>query len=135
MDSGILDVLHDPADDHSLAVRDRVDIALKRILEEAIDQDRSFLGDSRRGREVFLERVCVVDDLHRAATEHVRRAHEHRIADSLRRLQCFREARCRAVRRLVQPEIAGDVLETPAVLGDVDRVGRRTENLDTGASA
>ena len=41
----------------------------------------------------------------------------------------FVDARRRAVRRLRESELARDLLEAPSILGDVDRVGRRAENL------
>jgi hypothetical protein len=41
VNAGLLDVLHDPADDHAAAVvGERVDVDLGRVLEELVDQDR-----------------------------------------------------------------------------------------------
>ena len=36
--AGVLDVLHDPADDHAVAVGERVHVGLERVLEEAVDE-------------------------------------------------------------------------------------------------
>ena len=44
MDAGALDVLHDAADDDRLAVGDRVDVDLDRVLEILVDQQRCALG-------------------------------------------------------------------------------------------
>ena len=38
MDAGLLDVLHDGADVDVLAVAERVDVDLDRVLEEAVDE-------------------------------------------------------------------------------------------------
>ena len=38
--AGLLDVLHDPADPHGLAVAERVDVDLDRVLEEVVEEDR-----------------------------------------------------------------------------------------------
>ena len=39
--AGLLDVLHDPADRHALAVAQRVDVDLDGVLEEAVEIDGS----------------------------------------------------------------------------------------------
>ena len=76
---GVLDVLHDAADHDALAVGDRVDVGLERVLEEAVDEHRPVLRHARRAcRSSPRSDGCVVHDLHRAAAEHVRRPHEHR---------------------------------------------------------
>ena len=46
VDPGLLDVLHDPADPDVLAVAQRVDVDLDRVLQEAVEEDRR----GRRGR-------------------------------------------------------------------------------------
>ena len=78
VDAGVLDVLHDAADHDARAVGDRVDVALERVLEEAVDEHGPLFRHARRRREVLLERRRIVHDLHRASAEHVRRPHEHR---------------------------------------------------------
>ena len=42
MHAGLLDVLHDCADLHRLAVAERVHVDLNRVLEEAVDQQHLF---------------------------------------------------------------------------------------------
>ena len=39
MNAGLLDVLHDRADDGDLAVRDAIDIDFDRVFEKTIDED------------------------------------------------------------------------------------------------
>ncbi len=43
VDAGLLDVLHDPGDVDLLAVAERVDVDLDRVLEEAVEQQRVLL--------------------------------------------------------------------------------------------
>ena len=43
VDAGLLDVLHDPGDVDLLAVGERVDVDLDRVLEEAVEQQRVLL--------------------------------------------------------------------------------------------
>ncbi len=76
VDSRFLHVLHHGCDVDLLAVAERVDVELDRMLEEAIDERRP--GHPAKRRD---DLVLAVAHPHRAPTEHVRRAHEHRIAD------------------------------------------------------
>ncbi len=130
---GLLDVLHDAADDHGAGrVGDGVDVELERVLEELVDQDRVLRRGVDRLRHVAIERRHVVDDRHAAAAEHVRRAHDDREADPWRHLARFFARRRGAARRLRDLEIRQQRGEALAVLGEVDRVGRRAENPDAG---
>ena len=128
MDAGLLDVLHDRADVRVLAVGERVDVDLDRVLEEAVDE--------RAPVDVRVERVDDllrrVADAHRAAAEHVRRAHEHRVADAVR-------DRVRLGRRLGDPPLRAahaerleQRAEALAILGEVDRLERRAEDAEAG---
>ena len=122
MHPGLLDVLHHGRDIRLLPVAERVHVDLDRSLEEPVDEHAltaaSSLGDG----------ALVVTDLHVAAPEHVRRAHEHRVADRLR-----------DVGRLLRPvrhgpggdgdvELVAERSEPFAVLGEVDGVERRPED-------
>ena len=46
VDAGLLDVLHDPADPDVLAVAQRVDVDLDRVLHEAVEEDRALRADA-----------------------------------------------------------------------------------------
>ncbi len=48
VDAGVLDVLHDAADDAACAVRDGVHVGLEGVLEEAVDEHRVSGGHARR---------------------------------------------------------------------------------------
>ena len=81
VDAGLLDVLHHAAEEELVAVEDRVDVDLDRVVDEPVDQHRVLGADLGRPVDVALERPVVVHDLHAAAAQHVRRAHQHRVAD------------------------------------------------------
>ena len=66
----------------SLAVADRVDLDLL-ALEVLVDQDRLALRQLRASADVAQQLRRVLDDLHRAAAEHVAGPHQHRVADLL----------------------------------------------------
>ena len=82
--AGLLDVLHDAADQHVLAVADRIDVHLDGDVEEPVEQHRAVVGHLHRVVHVGAQVVLVVDDFHGAAAEHVGRPHHQRKADLAR---------------------------------------------------
>ena len=142
MDAGLLDVLHHAADDHVVAVGDHVDVDLDGVGQELVDQDRRVLLAvpraarlSRRDASIAVSTKCsspdgVVDDLHRAAAEHVRRAHHHRVADALGDLARLVQAVRGAPGGRAQAQLREQLAEALAVLGAVDGVGAGAEQLD-----
>ena len=123
MHTRLLDVLHDGADHHVLAVADAIDIDLDRVVEKAVEQHRRFVADPYRLAHVALQVLVAVHDLHRPAAQHVARAHHQRVADLLGQHQGRLFGAGGAVGRLLQAQRVQQLLETLAVLGDVDRVG------------
>src|SRR5499426_933982 len=67
VDARLLDVLHDAAHDHALAICDGVHVHLQGILEELVHEDGMLGADAHRFAHVGLEVLAVVDDLHRTA--------------------------------------------------------------------
>ena len=132
MDAGVLDVLHDAADDDPLPVGDGVDIGLEGILEKAVDQHGPLLAHPRRRLEVVAQGMLIVDDLHGPAAEDERRTHQYRVPDALGHRDGVVDAGGGAVLRLPNAELADDRLEALPVLGDVDGVGRRPEDAHPG---
>ena len=131
VDAGLLDVLHDAADDHRAGrVGDAVDVELDGVLEELVDEHRP-LGRRLHGRRhVAVERGHVVDDGHGAAAEHVRRPDDQREPDLERDLARFFRRGGDAARRLRDAEVPQQLREPLAILGEVDRIGRGAEDLD-----
>ena len=72
-----------PAIHTSVAVGERIDVDLDRVLEEAVEVDRACpsLPSAATRLEVVGEAVDAVDDLHRAAAEDVARTDEQREPD------------------------------------------------------
>jgi len=132
VDAGLLDVLHDAADDDAPAVGDRVDVDLDRLLEEAVDEDRAVGRRLDRVLHVAIERRVVVDDLHRAPAEYVARSDEHRIPDLARDLEGLRGVRGHPAVGLVEAELLDALVEEVAILRAVDRLHR---GPDQGRSA
>ena len=126
VDAGLLDVLHDGADDGGVAVGDAVDIDFGGVVEEAVDEHGA-LGRGGNGvAHVVAEFVVGVDDLHGAAAEDEAGADENGIADLGGGGDGFVLIGGDAVGRLVEAELVQHLLEEFAVLGALD-------GLDTGA--
>ncbi len=73
-----------------------------------------------------------MNDFHGPAAQHVRRANHHRITDVRRDPFGFLAGTGDAVGRLAQTELVQQNLEPFAVLGEIDGVGRCSEDRDTG---
>ena len=71
VDAGLFHVLHDGRDEDVLAVAERIDVDLDRVLDEPVDENRA-----ENGAHGLAQLRVVVTDTHRAASEHVRRPHE-----------------------------------------------------------
>ena len=128
MDAGLFDVLHDAADVDLVAVAQRVDVDLDRVLEEAVDQHRVFGRELGGAGDVALQRLVVVDDLHAAPAQHVGRPHQHRIADVGGDPAGLRERGRHAVPRRRQPRRGQQVAERAAVLGQIDGLRRGADD-------
>ena len=128
MDAGLLDVLHERADVRVLTVRERVDVDLDRVLEEAVDE--------RAPVDVRVERVDDllgrVADAHRPAAEHVRRPHEHGIADAMRERVGLGRRLGDPPLRAADAERVDERAEALAVLGEIDRLEGRPEHAEAG---
>ena len=128
MDARVFDVLHHPPDHAAPAVGDGVHIPLEGVFQEAVDEHGMLGRHAGRLRKVLAQGAFVVDDLHGSAAEHVRRAHQHGIADAGRHGHRFLHRSRDAVGGLRDAEPTGERLEALPVFGDVDRVGRRAED-------
>ena len=128
MHARLLDVLHDAADQNVLAVANRIDVDLDRHIQEAIQQHRAVIGHLHGVSHVGAQIVLVEDDLHGTAAEHIRRAYDEREAHFARQAHRLVLGARGRVRRLLQVQVAHQRLEALAVLGDIDRVGRRADD-------
>ncbi len=81
MDSCLLDVLHDRADQDICAVRDCITVDLDCVFEKVIDQDRMIGRYPNSFPHVPVKVIGIVHNLHCPPAKNIRGAHEHRIAD------------------------------------------------------
>ena len=127
MDAGLLDVLHDGGDPGVVAVAEGVDVDLDRAFEEAVDERRPL--DPRHRLADVLGGVA---DAHGAAAEHMRGAHEHRVADPLGDVDGGVGVAGDAPVGTADLEAVAEGREALAVLGQVDGVVRGAEDRVAG---
>ena len=125
VDAGLLDVLHDrrrsSTSSPSQSASTSTSIASSRKRSRKIS--RAGVGRRPERAQVVARGLGRVDDLHRAAAEHVARAHEQREADlgAPRPAPPRRECAV-AYGGALRPSSLEQRAEAPAVLGEVDRV-------------
>ena len=73
-----------------------------------------------------------MNNLHASSAKHERRPHHHRVADSCGNLHGLLEAGGHAGFGHRNPHLLHHLAEAVAVFGEVNRVGRRAEDSDTG---
>src|SRR5215208_884017 len=128
MYTGLLDVLHDAADVDLLTVRDRVHVDLGVVLHKLVDEGRVSWPCAGAGREVEVQVIVVVDDLHPAPAEHVRRPHDDRIPELARHLPRLLGRRCSPEPGVRDAELCQEPSEPGAVFCKVYGVGRGAED-------
>ena len=132
MNASLLDMLHDRADHHDLAVAYRVDVDFDGAVEEVVEQHRAVVGNLHRLAHVALEFFFLVDDFHRPPAQHVGRAYHQRITDGLGRGQGLVFAARGGVGRLAQVQALDHLLEALAVFGTVDGVRAGADDRHAG---
>ena len=126
----ILDVLRHIVHDQLAVLGDRIHLNLLRTLKVLGDHDRVLAVDGRSLRQVVRQVLGRVHHVHRRARQHIRRAHQHRVAKARARAVCVLEARELLPHRLVDAELVEHARELVAVFGHVDHLGRRAKHLD-----
>ncbi len=127
MNACLLDMLHDTGHNSCCSVRKRVHIHLDGVFEKFIDENRMPRRNFQCLRHKTFERRGVINNFHRATTQHVRGAHQYRVADSCRRRERFFRVHRRVIVRLVKVELVHDFLKAVAVFRAVNSVGRRAD--------
>ena len=153
MHARLLDMLHDAANEHVLAIGDCVHIDFDGVAQIAVEQQRVLAQQrvdlryglpritvanvgrhegSQRRLDIVLETRRVVHDRHGAPAEHIGGADHQRKADLHGHFMRLLDAGGDAVARLAQAQLLDQQLETVAVFGEVDGVGRGAQDRHFG---
>ncbi|AEM40103.1 hypothetical protein KVU_0264 [Ketogulonicigenium vulgare WSH-001] len=130
MDASFFDMLHDTCNMHTGAIAQGVNVNLGRARKIAVQQHGAVARHLHGDADIAVQLIHIAHDFHRAATQHVRRADHQRKADAACDFQRFGVRMGDAVDRLFQTEVFNQLLETLAVFGQVDGVGRCAEDGD-----
>ncbi len=105
MHTRLLDMLHDTANDHFLAVTDRININLGRIVQKTIEQHWRIIRHLDGFAHVALKLTLLMNDFHGTTTQHIGRTHYQRITDLICSHQRLRRAARSAVGRLSELDL------------------------------
>ena len=138
MNTCFFDVLHDTTNEHFAGVvTNCVHINFCRIFKEAVNQNRTFRGQSAFLAQTSiaghlfhcaLQCIKVVNDLHRTSTQHVARANQHWESNTRCNDFCFINCDCSATRRLRNREFIAQLVPLLTVFRKVDGVRRCSSN-------
>ena len=123
MDAGLLDVLHHARDDDLFTVAQRIDITLDGVAQVLVDQHRRITRHLHCSRDVVIQLRHAVDDLHRAAAQHIAGTDQHGEADAVRHRHGLIAAAGNAIGRLLEVQFLDQGGEPLTVFSQVDRVG------------
>src|SRR5918998_1482439 len=129
MNAGLLDVLHYPSDVNVLPVADGIYVDLGVVLHKLVDQGRVPMASAPAGPDVEVKVIVVVDDLHPAPAEDVRRPHDDRVPELASHLPRLLGRRCRPEPRVRYPELSEEPSEPGAVFGKVYGIWGGAEDL------
>ena len=131
MNARKLDMLHNRRDKCMCTVGDGVCLALKRMVQETVNQNRTVRRYADCRVHVFGHLVVIVHNLHAAAAEHVGRTNHDRIADLLRDADGILNRNRHSGLGHRDTELVHHCAEEVTVLSEVDDCGRSSEDLHT----
>ena len=115
-----LDVFKQARDEHRLTVGDRINVDLN-PLKEAINAQRATVADLADAIELTLKIWERIGEVNGEAANHVRRSHDHRIADALHQIDRLLTTARQAALGLQDTETIKECGEAHAILGLIDR--------------
>ena len=132
MNTGLLDMLHDAADNHIGAVTDRIHIHFDGVIQETVQQYRRVVGHGHRVHHVVTQLGLAVNDFHGATTQYIGGTHYQRVTDFFRQTHTVFHGAGSTVGRLLETKLVNHQLEALAVFRLVDGIRRGTDNRHAG---
>src|SRR5207247_8742491 len=80
MDARFFDVFLNAGNDTCAIISQSINVELRSLLQEFVDQDRPIVREIYRRAHVFIETVFIVNDRHRAPAQNVAGPHQYWIA-------------------------------------------------------
>src|SRR6266850_1648971 len=126
-----LDVLLNTGNHASRFVGKGVDIKLRRLLEKLIDQHWTVRSKSNRIAHIFFETFLVVDNRHGSSAQYITGTHQNGITNPTGNCSCLLHRGSHAVFGLRDTEIFQQCSKSFAILGQIDRIRRGSDNFHT----
>ena len=120
-----------PGNQHRLAVGHCVNVDLDPF-KESVDPQRAIGGDAADPLQLALELLRAVGEVDRKSADHIRRSHDHRVADPRSKVERILATAGEAAVGLQHAESIQKCGEANAILGLVDRIKRRAEERHAG---
>ena len=120
MYAGKFNMLHNGRHIGVGAVRDGIRLALKRMIQEAVDQDRSIRCHADSRVHIFCHGVIVIHDFHTASAKYVGWTDHDRIADFACDFLRFGDSRSHSGLRHRNAELVHHAAEKVAIFREVD---------------
>ena len=133
MHASALDQLHNAGDEHVVSVANGVHLDLF-ALQVFVHQHRLVLVNFHCGFQILPQMLVLRDNLHRAAAQHKRGAHQHRIADFVRRAHAVLDVGDSIALRTRDVQFIEQVFKLIAVLRAVDGGTVGADNLHAAVS-
>ncbi len=127
----LFDMLQNTAHKNAFAITNSIHIQLRGAIEKLIHQKRCFRANAHRLIHIEFKLLLIIDNPHPAATKHIARAHQHRIADLRGDLIDLLTGGSRATGGLKQVVIVDKGGELLPIFGHVDRFCRCADNPRT----
>ena len=131
MHAGLLNVLHDGANDDLFAVTHGINIDLNRRTKETVQQHGRILGHPDGIVHVAQQILLAIHDLHRATAEDVRWTDHQWITNLCRRRDSRLDTPHRRICRLAERQGLNHLLKTLPVLRAINLIRRGTDDGHT----
>ena len=121
-----------PAIRTSSVSREGIDIHFRRVFQEPVDEDGTVLRECDRLAHVAADHLLVIGDHHRAAAEHIARAHENRITQAAGDGASFLDVGRRSIRGRRDLQLVEQLAEQLSIFRQVDVLGIRADDRHPG---
>ena len=133
MNTGLLNVLHDAADDHICAVADGINIDFNGSVEEVVQQYRAVVGDQYRTAHIAHQLVFTENNFHGSAAQHIRWPNHQRVTNLAGRNDTLFKTPNSGVFRLLEAQALNHLLKTLTIFRPVNRIRAGSDNRYAGS--
>ena len=131
MDTCQLDMLHHSRHKGMLTIGDSIGLTLHGMYQKAVDKDRTVRSHTNCCLHIICHVFIIVDHLHAAAAQYIRRTHHHGVTDLCSDIYGLLYGSCHAAFRHGDGKLIHHRPKLIPVLCQIDDLGRCTQDLYT----